>query len=243
MINLWGITIRCMNDIDYVVISSNSDPIYKDFYPVVSKRWKSLGYKTMYINISDQDNYEETEFGITLSIKSLDFVSSGFQSQVARLFAANLVEGILLISDIDMLPINGDYFKQYVQELTDSNIILYSGQPYGNVPYYPMCYVLTHSKTLKNSLGISDMCFSDFCKMLLTKYGENWNVDENFLYDKLVQYPDKVVVKTRDFSRRIDRSNWKYDVSRLKTGHYIDAHLLRPYNINKNIIDNLLEKL
>ena len=28
---------------------------------------------------------------------------------------------------------------------------------------------------------------------------------------------------------RIDRSNWRYDVSRLKNHEYIDSHMLRPF--------------
>jgi hypothetical protein len=231
-----------MSNIDYIVISSNDDPLYKDFYPIISKRWKDLGYKTLYINITDKDDIEETEYGIIYSIKSLNFVPTGFQAQVARLFAPNLIEGVLLMSDIDMLPINGNYYKQYIPELTESNIIIYSGQPYGNVPYYPMCYVLAHSNTLKNCLDISNMSYSEFCKMLIIKYGEKWNVDENFLYDKIMN-KDNVVIKTRDFSRRIDRSNWAYDKTLLKDGHYIDSHLLRPYSSYKNRIDDLLQDI
>ena len=139
--------------IDYVIISSDDNPMYKDFYPIVAKRWLDLGIKTYYLNISDTDEIIENEYGIIHKIKALDFVSTGFQSQVVRLFSSKFVSGNMLISDIDMLPINGNYYNQYLNELTDNNVIIYSGQPYGDVPYYPICYVLSNSK------NISLFCF------------------------------------------------------------------------------------
>ena len=41
--------------IDYVVISSDENLMYKDFYPIVARRWLDLGFKTYYVNIFDVD--------------------------------------------------------------------------------------------------------------------------------------------------------------------------------------------
>jgi hypothetical protein len=230
--------------IDYVIISSDENPTYKDFYPIVAKRWFDLGIKTYYVNICDVDEISENEFGIVHKIKSLNFISTGFQSQVVRLYCSNFISGNLLMSDIDMLPINGDYYHQYNSELTDDNVIIYSGQPYGNVPYYPMCYVLSNSKNFRKYLEIDNLSFEEYCRMLLNNYKEAWNTDENFMYDKFQSHLDNLVVKTdRDFSRRIDRGNWQYNIDLLKSGYYIDSHVLRPYSIYKNHIDDLLKKI
>jgi hypothetical protein len=228
--------------INYVIISSDDNPMYKDFYTIVAKRWFDLGFKTYYVNITHIDEVIENEWGIIHKIKSLDFVSTGFQSQVVRLFASNFINGVILTSDIDMLPINVNYFKQYINELTSDNVIIYSGQPYGNVPYYPMCYVLSHSNNFREYLDIKDMSFSEYCKMLLNKYGQAWNTDENFMYNQFQNHSDKLIIKReRDFSRRIDRGNWSYNLDLLKSGHYIDSHMLRPYLQYKKYIDELIK--
>lgn len=229
--------------IDYVIISSDDNPLYKDFYGVVAKQWYNLGFKTYYINITDIDEITENKFGIIHKIKSLDFVSTGFQSQVVRLFASNFINGNILISDIDMLPLNSEYFNQYLNELSMDNIILYSGQPYGDVPYYPMCYVLSYSATIKKYLDIDNMTFKKYCEKLLSNYGEKWNTDENFMYDQFKNYKNKLIIKNRDFSTRIDRSNWTYNLDLLKNGHYVDSHMVRPYSINKNKIDDLIKNI
>lgn len=230
--------------VDYVVISSDDNPMYKEFYEIVAKRWLDMGYKTYYINITDNDEIYENEYGVVHKIKSLDFISTGFQSQVARLFSSKFIEGNIMMSDIDMLPINSEYYNQYVNELTDSNVIIYSGQPYGNVPYYPMCYVLSNSKNFRKYLEIEDMNFSEYCKMLSDKYGQAWNTDENFMYDKFQNYKENLLVKSdRDFSRRIDRGNWVYNLELLEKGHYIDSHMLRPYKEYSFYIDKLIEQI
>jgi hypothetical protein len=230
--------------IDYVIISSDDNPMYKDFYPLVAKRWFDIGIKTYYINISDRDEIIENEYGIIHKIKTLDFVSTGFQSQVVRLFSSKFIDGNIMMSDIDMLPINDKYYNQYINELTDHNVIIYSGQPYGNVPYYPMCYVLSHSSNFRKYLEIENMNFSEYCKMLYDKYGQAWNTDEHFMYDKFQSNLDKLVVKTdRNFSQRVDRSNWNYNLNLLNSGYYIDSHMLRPYLQFKKQIDSLIDRI
>ena len=228
---------------DYVVISSDDNPLYKDFYPVVAQRWYDLGYKTYYLNITEKDEIISNKYGIIHKIKKIDFIPTSFQSQVIRLFSSNLVEGNLFMSDIDMLPISKDYFSKYDNELDDKNIILYSGQPYGVNPYYPMCYVLGHSNTLKTYLKIANISFLEYCKMLSENIGIKWNTDEHFMYEALQPYREFLKVKQRDFSRRINRPDWVYDIEKLKQGFYIDSHMLRPYSLYKDKIDKLVEEI
>lgn len=229
--------------IDYVIISSDDNPMYKDFYPIVAKRWNQLGFKTYYVNITTENYISEDEYGIVHKIKDTGHGSTGFQSQIVRLFTSKFIDGVILTSDIDMLPINGSYFNQYLDELSDDNVIIYSGQPYGTVPYYPMCYVLSHTSNFKKYLEIDDLDFTQYCKQLLEKYGEAWNTDEHFMYDKFENHKEKLIIKSRDFSRRVDRGNWNYNKYQLEKGFYIDSHLLRPYNQYKNLIDQLLYEI
>lgn len=228
--------------IDYVIISSDDNPMYKDFYPIVAKRWYDIGYKTYFINITDEDDIIENEYGIIHKIKSVGFMSSGLQSQIARIYCSNFFDGVMLTSDIDMLPINSEYFIQYNSELVDNKVIIYSGQPYGDTPYFPMCYILANTIDFRRYMEIADISFADFCKRLLT-YKAAWNTDENYMYDMLSKHFDKLIIKNRDFSRRVDRGNWIYNDDLLKSGYYIDSHLLRPYLDNKERIDELINKI
>ena len=121
--------------------------------------------------------------------------------------------------------------------------MIYSGQPYGNVPYYPICYVAGNSKNFRELLDIENKSFETYCQELLS-YGEAWNTDENFMYDKFQSHLSRLIIKRdRDFSRRINRGQWHYNVSALRSGYYIDSHLLRPYGQYKVEVDELLSEL
>ena len=124
-----------------------------------------------------------------------------------------------------------------------NNVIIYSGQPYGDVPYYPICYVLSNSKNFRKYLNIDNISFSEYCKMLSDNYDQAWNTDENFMYDEFQNHIDKLVVKKRDFKRRVDRGNWNYYIELLKDGYYIDSHMLRPYSDYKMEIDCILHEV
>ena len=227
--------------IDYVIISSDDNPTYKDFYELVAKKWLDLGFKTYYINITDENKIIKNEYGIVHKIQKLDFVPESFQSQVVRLYSANFIENKnILMSDIDMLPLNADYFTDFAKKLNQENVLLYSGQPYESTPFYPMCYVLSNSDFLRNLLGIENLNFYDFCKILVYRYGYAWNCDENFLYDKIQTNLDKVIIAERDYSTRIDRTNFVYSEDKLIEGYYVDSHLPKPYDLFKNQINELL---
>jgi len=230
-------------NIDYVVISSDDNPLYKDFYAIVAKQWYRLGFKTYYINITDTDEKIENQFGIIHKIKALDFVSTGFQAQVVRPFCCKFIQGNLLMSDIDMLPLQKEYFNKYAEELTEDNVIIYSGQPYTTISNYPMCYILSNSKNFLKYLDIHNIDFSDYCKMLINNYGEKWYTDESFMYHKLQLNKEKLVIKNRNSSDRIDRANWNYNLNMLKSKFYIDSHLLRPYSQYKKEIDELINSI
>lgn len=226
--------------IDYVVISSDDNPTYKDFYELVAKTWFKLGFKTYYINITTENSIEYNEYGVIHKIKSLDGIPTSFQSQVVRLFSSNLIEGNLLMSDIDMLPLNGDYFNENSKLLNKNNLVVFSSNPYQNVPYHAMCYILGSSKTFKEILNIENLSFKDYCKLLESKYGHDWNTDEKFFYDSSSNFKERLILLKRVFNEtRIDRSSWSYDISQLQNKKYIDSHLLRPYNQNKKELDKL----
>lgn len=232
-----------MKKIDYVIISSDDNPTYSDFYDIVSRRWNEIGIKTYYLHITNKDEIIENEYGIIHRIKFLENFPKNFQSQIIRLFACKFIKGTILISDIDMLPLSEKYFKSYLSELEPDNIILYSGQPYSDVPFFPMCYILSNTAILKKCLQIENLNFEEFCNLVKDSVSIKWNSDEHFFYNSIIKNKIKYVLKKRDFKNRIDRNNWNYNFDLLKKDFYIDSHLLRPLNVYENEIKKLINDL
>ncbi|NBU98037.1 MAG: hypothetical protein EBS19_07480, partial [Spirochaetia bacterium] len=99
-------------NINYAVVGSDDNPLYLDFWPLVSKVWKNnIGVTPVLGLISNEDSdITETEYGLIKKFKKIDGISSSLQSQIVRLFLTKFLDGYSLISDIDMLPLSKDYF-------------------------------------------------------------------------------------------------------------------------------------
>jgi len=231
--------------IDYVVVSSDTNPMYSDFYPIVSKKWNQLGFDVIYLKIDNHETeLKHTEYGLMKTFKAVEGIDTGFQSQVVRIYASMLFDESknIMMSDIDMLPLNSDYFSENALKANENEILIYSGQPYDN-PYFPSCYILGNTNILKNIFELENN-YDDFIKKLASYSKCEWNTDEHYMYDKLIKYNNKIILE-RDFNRRVDRidnDRWKYPVDEnlLKAGYYIDSHMIRPYSKYKKKIDKLL---
>lgn len=236
----------------YVLIGSDTDSLYLDFWPVVSKVWNKIFKLTPVLGLicdEESDIYSD-EFGLVKKFKKIDKINVGLQSQIVRFYLANFLEGNCLVSDIDMLPLSKTYFETTSMELDSEKIIVHSSDNPECLEnnMYPMCYFAAHSETLKKVFDLN-LSWDEFC-IFLNKRNESWYTDQKYLFQKIDEYNKKfgnVIFLKRGWdklaSRRIDRANWSYDSELVKQDYYIDSHLLRPYSENKNQINELINLL
>jgi hypothetical protein len=228
-------------NIDYVVISSDDNSLYKDFLPIVTKTWNFFGYEVLYLNISDAEtDIKKTSYGLIKKINGYN-VNTGLKSQIARQYAFRLLpDKNLLISDIDMIPLNIEFFTRNADKIHMDNIGIFHKGNYTDVNYYPMCYVVSKGDVFANELKIEED-FNEFYTRLSYEYKNAWNTDEHYMYDSLKQSSKKIFCSDRHInSTRICRSNWQYDIDLLKKGFYIDSHLLRPFDMYRKQIDTVI---
>jgi hypothetical protein len=235
--------------IDYVIMGSDSNPMYLDFWPIVSKVWKEKFNIVPVLGLicdEDSEMYSD-EYGIIKKFKKIDNVDVGLQSQIVRLFLPKFLNGSCLISDIDMMPLSVDYFNKNSEELNYENIVIYSSDNPECLreKMYPMCYILSHSEVFKKIFKL-DVDWTFFTEELKNR-NQGWYTDQKFIYEKINDYHSEnknCVFLNRGWNgvadNRIDRINWNYDIEKLKMGYYIDSHLLRPYKRYETEINNLV---
>lgn len=238
--------------LDYVLIGSDTNPYYFDFWPTVSKVWSQVfKVKPVLGLISDEDSeiYED-QFGLVKKFKKVEGIDIGLQSQIVRFYLANFLEGNCLISDIDMLPLSKNYFEGTCSRLNSENMVIHSSDNPEclKANMYPMCYVAANSTVFKNTFDLN-LSWEDFCNLLHNR-NETWYTDQKYLFEKVNQYNEinkNVIFLKRGWNgpadRRIDRINWRYNPERVNSGFYIDSHLLRPFAQYQNEINNLVNLL
>ena len=214
-----------------VIFSSDSNPDYYEFAPLVTQMWEDLGFDTFYIQIG-QDQFP-----------AIDGVKTSLQSQISRLYASKLFpDRIVLITDIDMLPFDQNYFMSKLPK-DKNDIVVYSSdaekiQGYGH--RYPMCYLSAYGETMSSiALDDPDETWEQFVKRLVSlDYG--WNTDELYFTKRIDECPFNVVKYDRGWQNgmaknRLDRVYWNKN----DEVDYIDAHCPRPYSKHKVEIDEL----
>ncbi len=235
-----------------VILSSDNNEQYLQFWDTVSEAWnKFVGIRPVLFVISDKDLNLSTENGDVVYQKPVSGVPTAQQAQIIRFFGATKYPNErCLISDLDMLPLQSEYFKNPAKQLDKDTILFYSADAYlpGNPAYpaFPMCYMSATGETFEQILGANLASFSSEVVNWMTRsYG--WYTDEKVFFEKWYQWSEKekrTAVLNRGFNRgpaitmrRVDRSeNSFYDESILSSGGYIDYHMPRPFSKNSNKI-------
>ena len=129
---------------------------------------------------------------------------------------------------------------------------------------YPICYIVGKGKNFNKILN-TDRSFEQYVDDL-QKLRLGWGTDELYFGDKVdnTNHGVNVVKLVRNYTtpwkaeKRIDRHNFPttnlnsilmdsqkrdgiYDINKLKSGYYVDAHCPRPYNDYKKEINELVE--
>jgi hypothetical protein len=234
-------------------MGSNLNPMYLDFWPIISKTWKEIFNITPILGlICDEDSdFIKDEYGFIKKFKTIEGIDSGLQSQIIRLYLPKELKGNIIITDIDMVPLSKEYFIEQIKDFDISKIYSMSTDNIecNQNKEIPMCYNISDSQLFSKMLEL-DNTWIEFANRLHSM-GSGWTTDQIYLWLKLQEYrknnPNDVIFLNRGWSycanKRIDRLWWSYEPELVRSGYYIDSHLLRPYNDNKEEIDKLINLL
>lgn len=221
------------------LFSSNDNLMYCDFARSVGEAWTNIGFNPMFIKISENE-----------SAVSSNIVPTANQSQIIRVLAPALFpDKLFLLSDIDMLPLDADYFHSAC-DLVDSDlkIVNMTSNAYNSNSKFPICYYVGMGSAFAAVTGIKTQ---DDINRIMTSWwqeGHGWITDEVCFGREVVKaHNDKKIkldLQLRLFSNdRIDRSNWSYDNDKLMRHEYIDSHMLRPFSDNIDLLRPLFKSV
>ncbi len=229
--------------ISTVLTSSTLDSTYIEFIPNFIKHWEFLfseiNIKIILIADHIPDSYIQYKDYIILF--NIPNISPAFQAMSIRnLFPALIdVSGGVLITDIDMMPMNRKYYADSIKDFDDNKFVTYRDVLVYK-KQYPMCYNVAIPSVWSSIFNIKSI--DDVITRLNDWYVKNnfkksggyfQNFDQRILYDKTQEFNEK----TGNLIVLNDKITKYYRLDRLKTKH--NTHVFVDNLFNEN---NIVEK-
>lgn len=222
------------------IVSTDNNPVYYEFWPLVAKAWQNIEIEPTVAVVGNLNlNYA---FGTILKFPLMPEIPSDFVAQVIRfIIPCFYPEEVSIISDMDMVPLNRDYFKKNISQYNDDQILIFSSDAYKAELRYPMCYIAAKGKYFQEIIGLDNLRLETIVVFIRELYALNkkWDTDELFFADQLHKSTllgNTVFLKRNGWDpfaeNRIDRVKWQYSKFGLTNEKYIDAHCLRPLHEN-----------
>ena len=236
-----------------------------DFIPIFIKAWKklypSVDIKIVLICKTIPDHLNEfKEF--LIPFEPIDGIFTGFTAQFIRLLYPCLLnyENGVMITDIDMLPMNRSYYTENIKPFEKDKFIYFRGNVLLNLKQLAMCYNVATPKVWSDIFNIKNI--EDIKNVLINVSNNNiiedgiakkgWFLDQLFLYEKVVEWNTKnkrliLLNELHTKFKRLDRNTFTLNnneiINNIQKGYYSDYHAYRPMSkfklINYKIIDLL----
>ncbi len=240
-------TLHCF-EINRVIVSSNNDETYIQFWPIVAPIWQKMGFRPTLALIGDENCKVDTKIGDVVRFSPIPGVPESLHAQAIRLLLPVLFpDDNCLISDIDMLPISKKYFVEGAQKCPETAFLVYRDEAYSSCEKkYPMCYFAAKGKVFRDIFRVISKSQIQNMIKSWSKLGHGWNTDEIILYQYVNEWEKKgghLFRLGHGVGPRLDRLYWDEQTKLLEISRYIDCHCPRPYIINKRSIDTVVKAI
>jgi hypothetical protein len=234
---------------------------YSRFIPLFIHYWNKFypEVKPIIIYVGRLPDYYKKYSEFITEYKSPYGLPSAYVAQTIRLLWPAILNqtGGVLITDMDMIPANSQYFSVNIQNLDDNLFINYrQADGFGlNVKQLYMCYNIAPSKIWSDIFNIRNM--NDLNKFLITNFnpeydsihgGNGWYTDQELFFNYFMKWSknNSNHIFLNDLNTqfvRLEPSYLNYDMHAimrsLNTNKYADCHIYSnfcPWNEN-DILD------
>jgi len=248
--------------IDLALVACDLNTNYIHFLPLVLKTWKdTVGIDVKLILISEflPENLIDYKNNIIL-FKPIENIPTAFQAQCIRILYPCILNNNIILSDMDLIPLNKTYYIDNIKKYKEDSFIVYRNV-LEDMKQYPICFCVANSKIWKEVFNINteeDIIF--VLEQLYSQIPENdykisnpyslgWAMDQLELFYRVNKW-NKNIIKLNDEEtafNRLDRSDIEYIINNkeliknnINNGIYSDFHLPKPFYKYKDILEYLL---
>jgi len=236
-----------------VLSSVNNNSEYYLFIPKQIIFWRTFNIKFLAVYIGEEIPNELLDYtdNIILWNKNLN-INTSYVGQNLRIYYPALLnlgeDELVMITDMDMLPMNDKYYKDGLDNFTKQDFIYLRNI---DVNQIYMCYNLAHPSVWSKVFNVKNE--DDIEKKIAENYipsytgipgGNGWCTDQHIMYNNLINYPFLKVL-----NRPIKRLETCDYINNIKNGDinfiskYDDCHFHRSFIKNKFLIENAENQL
>ena len=236
--------------LDCVLTAVNENELYLDFVPIFIKTWNKLypdvDVKIIFISKSIPDDLISYKKNLIL-FEPIENILTSFTSQFIRLLYPAILdyENGVLITDMDMLPMNSTYYTKNIEGFNNDKFIYYRNNICFNYKEIAMCYNIACPKIWREIFKISSIdnivnIIEDTFKKNTIKEGHGnsgWSIDQQVLYKTVLEWNKKTnnfvrLNESQTKFKRLDRNTFNISNTTIREniteGKYSDYHCFRP---------------
>jgi len=226
--------------LDCILTAVNENKLYLDFVPIFIKTWNKLypnvDVKIILIAKKIPDEYLCYKDNIIL-FEPIENVLTDFTSQFIRLLYPCILnyENGVMITDMDMLPMNRSYYTENIKSFDNSKFIYLRENICFEYNQLAMCYNVAVPKIWKEIFEITSV---EDIRNRIETIGRHveWCTDQVVLYKKVMEWNNKtnnlICLKENSTGfKRLDRNTFGLNniiKENISKGVYSDYHCYRP---------------
>jgi GNAT superfamily N-acetyltransferase len=239
----------------YAILSSTISETYDFFLPIVARLWrKRVGYEPIIFLVGTSGEWSLGRPAVVLSeleregyriewVERIDGVSDANVSMSIRQHAAALQDlnpqDLLMVGDVDMLPIRREFYHQH--DPAAGPVAIYHAGMYGDTywPAYGLSMLVSAWRevmdlsvgrlmdSLRNTFASGKIAELVSAQKADFKDSRLWFFDEHYPSARIraSRFCEALIRIQSDGSERLCRHSWP---DQIYTSSYIDCHCLRP---------------
>ncbi len=256
--------------LSHALLASDLNPRYVESWPLTARAWEEVvGIEPVLVLIArEADVPDELRADPRVRIfEPLPDLHSAFQAQCIRLLYPALLDaaGAVLISDVELVPIRPDFFRQTVAALDERFFIAYRGEVLYDRGEIAIPYNAARPGTWGEIFGIASL---DDVRRRLAEWGAGiaydgarggagWYTDQFALFGALTSWPEAstrlwMLDDTYTRYRRLERSDLMHAAALtdelrrdIRAGRFTDFDACVPHSeyaaLNDAILDFAVE--
>jgi len=232
-----------------VLSACNNNKKYFQWIPHFISAWRKLFpfVNIIIIFIGNEIPLNLRNFKEIILFNEIPNITSSFISQYIRILYPSIIDSDqgVLITDIDMIPLNNQYFTNNIKDISNDKFVYLRNVCMEN-KQIAICYNIAVPSVWREINKCRTI--NDIINHLKSVYKKDWFLDQKMLYKYVMNWDKSRFTALNDnntgFNRLHNIENLDKKIkNEIKRGVYSDYHFSRPFkkykNINTEVINHL----